>query len=287
MNEDDYPALYQSANTLSGEAQQKFFIALFSNLFALVLAAILSVYNIPIQGMAYAQTIILLISLGCTIYIGACSPEKTWYGARALAESTKTITWRYMMRAEPYDTPDPIAKSYFLNVLSKLIDENKEISKQSLLTENWAQISSVMENIRMSSLQTRIDYYQQYRVEEQLTWYVKKASYNKNRAKFFFVALCVVNLLAVIYSFVKIQSPEIQFCPTDIFVALAGAIMAWTQAKRHQELSASYTITAQDVGLVREMLSLIASENEFSDFVGDSENAFSREHTQWLARRDS
>jgi hypothetical protein len=28
------------------------------------------------------------------------------------------------------------------------------------------------------------------------------------------------------------------------------------------------------------------NEDEFSVFVGDAENAFSREHTQWVARKD-
>ncbi|HCB7267327.1 TPA: SLATT domain-containing protein, partial [Escherichia coli] len=39
-------------------------------------------------------------STGLLLYMAVQKPEKEWYGCRALAESIKTSTWRYMMRAE-------------------------------------------------------------------------------------------------------------------------------------------------------------------------------------------
>src|SRR5690606_15189811 len=40
------------------------------------------------------------------IFIGYQKPDRIWYNARAVAESVKTLTWRYMMRAEPFQATE-------------------------------------------------------------------------------------------------------------------------------------------------------------------------------------
>lgn len=59
------------------------------------------------------------------------------------------------------------------------------------------------------------------------------------------------------------------------------------QAKRFTELSTSYALTANEIALIREDAYGLEEDVELSKFVGDAENAFSREHTQWEARKDS
>ena len=54
-----------------------------------------------------------------------------------------------------------------------------------------------------------------------------------------------------------------------------------------QELAASYALAAHEIGLIRQQSLLPSTDDEFSLFVGDAENAFSREHTQWIARKDT
>lgn len=88
------------------------------------------------------------------------------------------------------------------------------------------------------------------------------------------------------FALVKIAFPYMSMWPTDIFVTSAGAIMAWLQTKRFQELAISYALTTHEITLLKEDLPTSDDEHNFSIFVADSENAFSREHTQWQARRD-
>jgi len=76
------------------------------------------------------------------------------------------------------------------------------------------------------------------------------------------------------------------YLPVDVIIALASSLLSWIQAKRFTELSASYALTAHEIGFINEQIATINSEDDFSKFVGDAENAFSREHTQWAARRD-
>ena len=57
------------------------------------------------------------------------------------------------------------------------------------------------------------------------------------------------------------------------------------QIKKFSELAAAYTVTAHEVGLISPKLDAVQTESELSDFVNEVEQAFSREHTMWIARR--
>ncbi|MCH9305572.1 SLATT domain-containing protein [Escherichia coli] len=95
-----------------------------------------------------------------------------------------------------------------------------------------------------------------------------------------------MNTFAVICAVVRVANVDVPFWPTDIFVASAASILTWMQAKRFSELAASYSLTSHEIGLVKEEAKQPNTDEEFSVFVGDAENAFSREHTQWVARKD-
>ena len=60
------------------------------------------------------------------------------------------------------------------------------------------------------------------------------------------------------------------------------------QAKRFSDLAASYALAAHEIGFINEQAGRVGNDEEkFSSFVADAETAFSREHTQWVARRDA
>jgi len=67
---------------------------------------------------------------------------------------------------------------------------------------------------------------------------------------------------------------------------LAAVLLSWLQVKQHQELSQSYAIAANDINLILSQEPYVDSDNKLEKFIADSENAFSREHTLWIARRD-
>lgn len=97
--------------------------------------------------------------------------------------------------------------------------------------------------------------------------------------------LIATNAIAIILSLFKIKYYDLVF-PIDVMIAIAGGILSWIQAKRFTELSASYALTAHEISLINEQSEQFDNDQDFSVFVGDAENAFSREHTQWVARRD-
>jgi hypothetical protein len=113
------------------------------------------------------------------------------------------------------------------------------------------------------------------------------AAFNRRKATGFYVALFVTIFVAVIFSLAKIRFPSVSYWPTDTLVTIAASLLSWIQAKRFQELAVSYALTAHEIGFIRQQAGGVMSDEQLSAFVGDSENAFSREHTQWIARRDT
>ena len=67
---------------------------------------------------------------------------------------------------------------------------------------------------------------------------------------------------------------------------LASAFIAWMEVKQHSELAQAYSVAEFDLSLVEERGDYVCDETTFSSFVADAENAISREHTLWIARRD-
>ena len=149
------------------------------------------------------------------------------------------------------------------------------------------QITQKMIETRDLSLHDRVGLYEKERVQDQHDWYNRKARLNQQAATRWFAFLIALNIGALVFAATKVASPTTNYWPTDILVAAAASVMAWIQTKRFQELAASFTLTAHEIGLLRIALPAPPTESKFSVYVGDAENAFSREHTQWQARRDA
>lgn len=286
MKDAEYPSIYRAADSASAESQGHFFLALGFNYIFLILAASLSVANIKSQVFAVIQVIPLLATLAITIYLGSKQPQRNWYGARALAESIKTVSWRFMMRAAPFDGDLARAERKFKEHLSDIISSNKKISEISLDFFGGVPLTDRMRQVRCLNLDERVSFYLRSRVDNQHSWYISKAGINRRLSRRWFFVLVMVNFLALLFALGKVLSPQGDYWPADVLVAVAGAVMAWMQSKRFQELSAAYALTAHEIGLLRIGIESIDSEKDFSRFVGDAENAFSREHTQWQARLD-
>ncbi|MGY6270751.1 DUF4231 domain-containing protein [Achromobacter denitrificans] len=286
MNEQDFPALYRSADGLSLASQKNFFQALKVHLLMLVVAAILSIINIQHWSIAALQLLVLLGALGCSIYLFSTKPDRLWYAGRAVAESIKTVTWRYVCRAEPFQGDAVVARSEFHQTLKAIVEQNREVCKSLTDYLDGAQITNVMEQMRGCSLEERKSTYAKSRIGDQLTWYAKKAAFNRRMSKGFFWALIATNAVAVVCAVLRMAHITQPLWPTDIFVAAAASLLSWMQAKRFSELAASYALAAHEISLIKEQSLMPDTDEEFSLFVGDAENAFSREHTQWVARKD-
>ncbi len=286
MEEQYFPAVYRSANELSQKSQSAFFLALKSHLILLIIGATLSVFSFSHWISAVLQAVVFFGAFSCSVYLFAKRPDKNWYAGRAVAESIKTITWRYVCRAEPFQGDEESARVNFRHKVQAVVDQNKDVVKAHLDFVGDPQLTEMMTAIRAKSLEERKAEYAAGRVKDQLDWYASKARFNQKSSNNFFWILVIVNAIAVVFSLIRIAYVSLPFWPTDIFIAVAASLLGWMQAKRFSDLAAAYGLAAYEIGLIKEQCMAPQNESEFSAFVGDAENAFSREHTQWVARKD-
>jgi hypothetical protein len=255
----------------------------------LVLAALISLQWPKESWSAVAGAFLFLITLGILIYLKVSRPDDLWYNGRAVAESVKTRSWRWMMRSEPYHSEkDPHqVQNEFINNLRDILKENESLSKEmdSGSSAN-SPISDRMKEIRSKSLQERLEIYKLYRIEEQRTWYSDKAKHNKNQATKWFWFSVVLHIIAILLLLYKIMNSSSDF-PISVFATAASAALTWLQARKYSELQSSYTLTAHEIAHIRDQVVVLSNEDDLSDFVINTENAFSREHTQWIAKKNN
>lgn len=286
LSSGDYPALFRAADTHAQDQQRLFFIVLGFELLLIVTATGISVVGSPLAWVAVLQATVLFAALGCAVFLFSTKPDRHWYTARAVAESVKTITWRYVMRAEPFDVDDAAAREQFRETLKEIVDQNQDVAGRFRTDLAGVQRTEAMEQLRRADFLVRKGAYTTGRIVEQQEWYARKSSMNSCRATRAFIFLVASLGLAGVFAIARVQFPEAPRWPTDLFVSLAIAGVAWIQAKRFTELAAAYSLAAVEISNIRLQADDVTHDGALSSFVGDAENAFSREHTQWAARKD-
>jgi hypothetical protein len=286
----EYPALYKTAGEMSAESQADTLNLIRGEYALLILAAVLSMNwsKEPLFFAGYA--IVLLASLGVLIKRNSEKPEQGWYRGRALAESIKTSCWRYCMRADPFRDAENVetVKAEFRNHLLEILRTNRfmgdRMPPDSVARE---QIPTSMQSVRALSLVERKAFYLRHRIQEQREWYAGKAGANKRAGRRWGRIGVGAYVIAICLALARIALPDWEFWPIEPVIVFASAIVGWTQVKKFNELASSYALTAHEIGIIQGNIEVIADEPAFSDFINEAEQAFSREHTQWVARQQS
>ena len=277
-----FPALFRSADEAADRKQRLYLRLVGFEYGLLLLAAIFSMDFAKTSFFYMVYAGLFFISVAISLTRALLKPQQEWYRCRALAESVKTLAWRYMMRAKPFDD----ARAAFRDQLHQLFAANE--ATVQMIAHDWSaddQITKDMDDFRALPLEERKARYEAERIHDQRTWYAQKARYNRGRIKIW-VSLGVISyVLAALLALGRIQWPNWELWPIEPIIVIACSVIGWMQIKKFSELAAAYTVTAHEIGLISPKLDAVQTESELSDFVNEAEQAFSREHTMWIARR--
>lgn len=289
INRNDLPALYLAASNTSSSAQRNYLLLVIANLVLLGIAALLSSFSFtadPARStIMVAGVIAILTSIIITVIIQLVHPEKDWYGGRAIAESVKSIAWRYITRAKPYENNANVDRK-FTNDLDAILKERKFLSGAlGGKLSNYPQITEKMRYVRTLSTKQRKEIYIINRIKDQRTWYGNNSEINRKKKDKSFVAIIAAQILALAGVIFVIRYTDLFINPVGFFSTIAASVLAWLQVKQYQELAQSYGLAAQELGMIQEESKSVRNDQELSRFVLNSENAISREHTLWIARK--
>src|SRR6267378_6160592 len=130
----DYPSYYKAADSASTKAQKNYLWIMALNLTFMLAAALMSIYAFQCETLKLLIYTIsgnfLLLSLFFTIILKTKKYEDVWYQGRALAESVKTLSWRYITCSESFENVENVdVDDLFTKRIKELSNEVKTLTK--------------------------------------------------------------------------------------------------------------------------------------------------------------
>ena len=287
----DFPSLYQSANQASLSAQRRYLCSQKCHIGCLIFgsagAALATI--VPIVAVKWIYIVLAIILAIGFVFNGLSHQrwsDKVWFDYRAISESTKTATWRFMMKASPFKN-DSTANQLFIEQLQK-IRESRASNPKDLaqsLDANTQIISGFMSSIRQKSVDERKNMYLKERLRDQRAWYSNKAKFNSRKEDFWFYKVLVLQILAIALAIIWAASSSLPVNMVPFLMTCAASAVAWSQMKRYSELAQTYSLTAQELGEQETIVLSITKEDDLLTLVEQIEETISREHTMWYVRR--
>jgi hypothetical protein len=282
------PGLFQEADRASLEGQHRYIRLTGWRLILAVAAPIMAAATITVgrnfdiaalgTALAFAAAAALEQSL-----IQA-KPDRAWYDGRAVAESVKTLTWRYAVCADPFPVSlGGTADGLFNQELLLLL---KDAPENSLHSTQAPAISAAMRALRGRDLPARRRAYLAGRIIDQQGWYARKADFNRHRARQWRWLLFTLEILGIGGALARAFG-VIHTDLTGIVAAMVAAGVAWLGVKQHDSLARAYTFASHELSTIHSRLERPMSEEQWAGEVRDAEEAISREHTMWRASRSA
>jgi SMODS and SLOG-associating 2TM effector domain 1/SMODS and SLOG-associating 2TM effector domain 3 len=282
------PPLYDRSDEISLEAQHNYLSSSLFELVAMTLAAVVAAtsFTLSIHGsqikVPYAISgTLFAVALLARLRRQRRGHKNEWFLKRALAESIKSLAWRYAMGGQPFpkDLPASEASALFRARTMQMISGPDHTPDDSDL------ITRSMVDARASSLTARKATYLTGRIVDQYEWYTAKARYNRRREVRLGHLGASVQIIALFGAALSALS-VVNFDMLGVCAATVASLEAWAQLRQHRNLATAYEIAAQELNQVRAIISNEEfDESEWCTLVDDAEEAISREHTSWLATK--
>jgi len=292
MKEEHYPSLFRSADAASVSAQKTYLRLQKAHLGSLILGSIIGAFtalatNVLSVWLYSAMAIILAFGLLILWVKRSRQDDKAWFDCRAVAESVKTTTWRFMMNVPPFHNSDSIEER-FVSELREIRKARPDFGKllASVMDARAFVITDFMRQIRSHSFDERKRLYIEGRLRDQKSWYTNKANMNALNGTRWYWVTTGLQSIAVTIAIVQAAFGAWGFNAVPLLTTCAAAVVAWGQTKRYDELAKTYALAAQELGELEAIADGITHESNFPQFVEQVEEAISREHTLWRARRD-
>lgn len=287
LTRDDYPALYQAADAQSLEGQAHYLRATRLRLALVVVAASAGALASAVHGWSAIAWLGAAAFAGAAfveMYLRVSRPDRLWYDGRAAAESAKSLAWRYAVGGDP-----------FLMELGRVADDELIAQLHSVISvlpgshlvphpPVGEQITVAMRTLRDEDLAARRAAYCEFRIRDQQTWYGDGARRNELSVHRWTKVLLALEFLGALACVLQ-ATDTVDFDVAGITGALVGAGVAWVEARQHGTVASAYAVAHHELGLVLARSEHARTEQEWAEFVGESEEAISREHMLWRASR--
>lgn len=220
------------------------------------------------------------------VWLHRAAPQQLWYQGRALAESCKTLGWRYSVGGLPFalDVADP--DSLFADRVRQLLEDDTDANRARRKEWHGRTIAPTdsMRDLRQTSLATRRKAFLAGRLDDQCAWYESRSTWNDRMAGRWRVLLLGLEAVGVALAL----ATGMGWLHIDLASAISaalGCVVAWVAVRQHDALATTYAGAATELALAIGVVRGTDDEASWTRAVADAEDAISREHTMWRAQR--
>ncbi|MFE4665265.1 DUF4231 domain-containing protein [Streptomyces sp. NPDC056716] len=280
LRDEGMPVVFRSSDRASLTGQRRYISGTKWRLLLAVGAAVCGALG---SRTAVIALVLVFVATVCVeIWQLTERPEQAWYDGRALAESTKTLSWRYAVGGDPFpgDLPLEAAHQRFHRRLETLL---REAPPTSLAPVGSIAVTEEMNALRVLPFAERKRIYLRGRIGDQLHWYSTKARANVVAARRWRLLLIGVEGLGLTAAVLRLVGVY-DFDLAGVLAAVLGAGSAWFAVRQYETIGRAYTFAATELSVIQGRLSH-AGEATWPQEVADAEDAISREHTMWRASR--
>jgi hypothetical protein len=347
----DYPLASQLAANLSADGQWWYTRSLLFELGCALVAAVVSDAGAPLidLGLKVAATVgssltttvppvvqvwlaiisgaLLPAAIGAQIWRSWAALDRAWFDGRAVRESTKTLTWRYMTGVERF-VDDARADQLYEDAFEQVVRSSPIVcwwlvqtpGRRSLMRRScevaWTDVlamarrlirptgsSSVSSSILDPSVAPMMRITQEMRDMRKADWQAQCSTYvakrlndqiayyddNVQTNRTWKRRMTLAAMIAQVLAIVAVALRvwEPNWNLTGVFTTLVASCVAWAQARRFHDLILSYAVARDELKEIKARTSSSQTEDDFRVMVVDGENAISREHTMWIAKSGS
>lgn len=285
LSDADLPGAWRDADTTSMRGQQFALSLTIAKVGGGVIAAMSAVFLLSPEAATIAQWGVLVgfaLALFSELAAWIFQPERDWYEGRAVAESSKTLAWRYAVGADPFPVsmPEAAAKELYRERIADVVDQ---VYDRVIFESSHATVTPRMDQIRQLSFQERKNIYVEGRTVEQKRWYAHKARLNRRTGKLWTLLLVLAETAAVALAVGQLVGAW-AIDLAGLLAAIIGAGATWVAVKQFSPLASAYAVATRELSLQEAKL-LEAHEGQWALVAADAEEAISREHTTWVASR--
>ncbi|MFF2143112.1 DUF4231 domain-containing protein [Kitasatospora sp. NPDC058190] len=286
------PEFFWAADTASLRGQRRaVLLSAWELLLLLVAAATGSADGEP---WAWPAAAAYVGAMALAVVISRQNPQGLWYEGRAAAESVKTLAWKFAVRADAYQPPPrslPDAEGLYRFQLDRVLGAFRDspVAAPGPGVEH-AGITEAMRDLRDQPLAVRREVYLNERIRVQHDWYRTKARYCARAGHWAGVLGVLLPALGLALAVLRALGAY-TYDALGTVSAVAASVTAWAQLRQYRPLAAAYGLAADELELIRLQLAQldlesVDAEEIWARLARDAEDAVSREHTTWQARRE-
>ncbi|MBV2152440.1 DUF4231 domain-containing protein [Kitasatospora sp. SUK 42] len=283
------PEFFWAADTASLRGQHRSVLLSAWQLILLVVAA--ATGSADSEPWAWPAALAYLGAVALAVVISRQNPQGLWYEGRAAAESVKTLAWKFAVRADAYQPPPralPDAEGLYRFQLGRVLGAFR--SGPVAVPEGGIEVTPAMRDLRGQPLAVRREVYLNERIRVQHDWYRSKARYCARAGHWTGVLGVLLPALGLVLAVLRALN-AFTYDALGTVSAVAASIAAWAQLRQYRPLAAAYGLAADELELIQRQLTELDLESEDAEEIWarlarDAEDAVSREHTTWQARRE-